>query len=154
MLVIQYSRNVNSPHIFLVLVRQYSRTIDGDEEFLLPSWAIATCCGIFSSVLHLESRGRAEGKEELRELMVASQSSPSMSDSNHFMSLEVEQSVVIFLLFILPLQPDKIRKVKLQLWRASLPSFFVLLSSYLTVLLSCSGTVTLYSIQGVSGNPK
>lgn len=36
MLVSQYSRKVNSPHIFLVLVRQYSRTIDGDEEFLLP----------------------------------------------------------------------------------------------------------------------
>lgn len=43
-------------------------------------------------------------KDELRELMVASQSIPSMSDSNLLMSLEVEQFVVIFLLFILTLQ--------------------------------------------------
>ena len=140
--------------IFFLCLSDNILGLQMEMNLLLHSWAIATCHGIFSSVLFLESRGRAEGKEELRELMVASQSSPSMSDSNHLMPLEAEQSVVIFLLFILPLQPGKIKKVKLQLWRAFLPSFFVLLSSYLTVLLSCSGTVTLYSIQGVSGNPK
>lgn len=86
--------------------------------------------------------------------MVVSPSSPSMSDSNHLMSLEVKQSVVIFLLFILPLDADKIKEEKLKLWRASLPSFFVLLSFYVTVvlLLDCTGTVTLYGIQGVSSN--
>lgn len=85
------------------------------KDLLLYSWAIATRCGILSSVLPLESGGKTEGKGEFRELMVASQSSPSMSDSNHLISLEVEQSVAIFLLFILPLQPGKMKKVKLQL---------------------------------------
>jgi len=60
------------------------------KNLLLHSWAIATTCGIFSSVLCLESRGRGEGKKELRELMVASQSTPSMSDSNHLKSLEAQ----------------------------------------------------------------
>lgn len=85
------------------------------KNLLLYSWAIATCCGILSSVFRLESRGKTEEKEELRELMVASQSTLSMSDSNHLISLEVEQSVAIFLLFILALQPGKMKKVKLQL---------------------------------------
>lgn len=124
-------------------------------NLLLHSCATATCCGIFSLVLCLRSRGRAEGKEELRELMVASQSSPSVSDANLLVPLETEQSVVIFLLFLLPLQPGKTkREVKEGLWRASLPSSFMLLSFYLTVVLSCSGTATFYSIQGVPGNLK
>lgn len=91
----------------------------------------------------LQTEGR--GKRRIEELMVVSLSSSSISDSNCSMSLEVKQSVVIFLLFILPLQADKIKEVKLKLWRASLPSFFVLLSFCVTVvlLLDCLGTVTL-----------
>lgn len=93
-----------------MLVRQYSRTTDGNEEFATPILGKQlTCCYIFSSVLCSESRGKAKRKVELRELMVASQSIPSMSDSNLLMSLEVEQFVVIFLLFLLPLQSCKIK---------------------------------------------
>lgn len=123
-------------------VRQYCRTTDGGEEFAVPY----LCDGF------LQMEG--SGKRRIEELMVVSPSSPSMSDSNHLMSLEVKQSVVIFLLFILPLEADKIKEEKLKLWRASLPSFFVLLSFYVTVvlLLDCTGTVTLYGIQGVSSN--
>lgn len=60
--------------------------------------------------------------------MVASQIIPSVSDSNHLMSLEAEQSVAIFLLFILPLKSCKIKKetMRLQLQKALLPSFSVL----------------------------
>lgn len=125
MLVLQYSRNVDSPHIFLVHVRRYSRTIDRGEEFAAPC--------LDDSFLQMEG----SGKGRIEEFMVVSPSSPSMSGSNHLMSLEVKQSVVIFLLFILPLQADKIKEVKLKLWRASLPSFFFCAS---VILLDCSSS--------------
>lgn len=97
------------------------------------------CHALGDSFLQTEGRG----KRRIDELMVVSPSSSSMSDSNCSMSLEVKQSVVIFLLFILPLQADKIKEVKLKLWRASLPSFFcasVILcdcSSYYWLLRNC-----------------
>lgn len=66
MLVIQYSRNVNSPRIFLVLVRQHSRTIDGVEEFAAPFlgnsyllWHL-----LFSPVLGVQREGRRKRRIE------------------------------------------------------------------------------------------
>jgi len=68
MLVIQYSRNVNSPHIFLELVRKYSRTVDGDEEFAAPFlgnsyhlWHF-----FFSTVFGVQREGR--GKERIERI--------------------------------------------------------------------------------------
>lgn len=78
------------------------------KAFLLNSWATAT-----SVVSFFFSPVGRQGEKDLRELMVASQIIPSVSDSNHLMSLEAEQSVAIFLLFILPLKSYKIKKERL-----------------------------------------
>lgn len=114
--------------IFLVPVRQYSRARGGNEGFPAQFLGNSYFCGIFlfqPSVLSPEGR---QGEKDVRELMVASQIFPSVSDSNHLMSLEAEQSVAIFLLFILPLKSCKIKKetMRLQLQKALLPSFSVL----------------------------
>lgn len=125
------------------------------KNLLLHSWVTATYLLwhlFFSPVLGVQREGRGKGRIEridggFSKFPINVRFKPfgvirSRTVSCHF-----------FLLFVLSLQPGKIKKIKLQLWRASLLSFFVLLSSYLAVL-SCPGTVTLYSIQRVSGNPK
>lgn len=123
MLVLQYCRNANSPCIFLCM-SDYISGLQREEEFAVPY--------LGDSFLQMEG----SGKGRIGELMVVSPSSLSMSDPNHLMSLEVKQYVVIFLLFILPLQANKTKEVKLKLWRASLTPF--LCAS--VILFDCSSS--------------
>lgn len=134
--------------ISLVLVRQYSRAIGGSEEFLAQFLGNSYFCSwLFFVCLFFQPRGKARRKKDLREFMVA-----SVSDSNHLMSLEAEQSVTVLLLFILPLQSCKI-KWDYSSGRLFFPPFLSL-STHPILLHSCWGDVTLYSIHGVFDNPK
>lgn len=72
MLVLQDSRNINRPCIFLVNVRWYSRTTDRGEGFAM------SCLG--DSFLQKEG----SGKRRIEKLMVVSPSFPSMSASKPF----------------------------------------------------------------------
>lgn len=146
MLVLQYSRNVNWPYIFLEHVRQYCRTADRGEEFSVP------CLG--DSFLQMEGSGKRRTEKPSSNWRIDGCFS-KFPINVRFKPFDVIRSEAVCCHFstvcIAPgSRQYKGREIKALGGFFSL-LFFVLLSFYLTVvLLDCSGTVTLYSIQGVS----